>query len=123
MIKRAVCAVLKNEGKFLSVTRKDDHNDYGFPGGKVEDGESLLEAIKREVFEETGLEISDIKKVHEGYDDCDYFVTCYSASWNGNINIGDKVEETGLVQWVDKDVLTTKSSFKEYNKTIFNNLK
>ena len=35
-------------------------NNYGwvFPGGQVEEGENLINALKREVFEETGIKIS-----------------------------------------------------------------
>lgn len=34
---------------------------WGVPGGKVEWGESLLEAVHREVFEETGLRVFDVR--------------------------------------------------------------
>ena len=39
------------------------HNDYQFPGGHVEEGETLLQTVKREVEEETGivLDISSIE--------------------------------------------------------------
>lgn len=31
------------------------HNDYQFPGGHVDDGEKLIDTLKREVLEETGI--------------------------------------------------------------------
>ena len=31
------------------------YHDYQFPGGHVEDGESLIEAMNRELLEETGI--------------------------------------------------------------------
>ena len=31
------------------------HNDYQFPGGHVDDGETLTETVKREILEETGI--------------------------------------------------------------------
>ena len=39
------------------------HNDYQFPGGHVEDGETLVQTVNREVLEETGikLELTDIE--------------------------------------------------------------
>lgn len=63
----AVIAVLRCNGKFL-LLRRDDANEvdariYSGIGGKVEPGESFLEAIVREVQEETGL-IIPAEKFH-----------------------------------------------------------
>ena len=37
------------------------HNEYQFPGGHVEDGEELEEAVIREIKEETGIELKEVK--------------------------------------------------------------
>ncbi len=34
------------------------HHEYQFPGGHVEEGENLIDAINREVLEETGIELN-----------------------------------------------------------------
>lgn len=36
-----------------------------FPGGKVEEGESLLEAARREVYEETGAKVDELSQIAE----------------------------------------------------------
>ena len=36
---------------------------YAFPGGHIEEGESLVESVIREIYEETGLTIVDPKLV------------------------------------------------------------
>lgn len=38
------------------------HNDYQFPGGHVEKGETLIQTVNREILEETGINL-DIKDV------------------------------------------------------------
>lgn len=35
------------------------HNTYQFPGGHLKDGETLLDCLKREIKEETGIELED----------------------------------------------------------------
>lgn len=50
--------------KLLIVNSKQElllgysHHDYQFPGGHVEDGETLVETINRELLEETGIELN-----------------------------------------------------------------
>jgi phosphoglycolate phosphatase len=55
--------ILDAEGKLLVVkTHKWSHR-WGIPGGKIKRGESSLEALRREIMEETALELEDIRFV------------------------------------------------------------
>ncbi|HLZ03848.1 MAG TPA: NUDIX hydrolase [Bradyrhizobium sp.] len=55
----AVSAAIFRDGKVLLLrrARSPGKGFYSLPGGRVEFGESLHEALKREVHEETGLKI------------------------------------------------------------------
>jgi len=56
--KHFVTAVIINKNfEVLAVSRKTDHSDFGMPGGKVEEGETPIDACIREVLEETGLNV------------------------------------------------------------------
>lgn len=44
-----------------------DNVKWQFPGGKPNKGENLLETLMREVFEETSLDVSNMKKDFFGY--------------------------------------------------------
>ncbi len=53
--------VVNKEGKLVLV--EQGGNSWSFPKGHVEDGEPLLAAAKREIFEETG--ITDLEYIEE----------------------------------------------------------
>jgi len=54
---------IKMKDKFLLHKRANNDNfgagKWSIVGGKVEEGETILEALKREVFEEAGIEIDE----------------------------------------------------------------
>jgi len=58
------CAgIVKKEDKFLLVKTNYGSGEYWiFPGGGVESGESMRDCVKREIKEETGIDV-DIKKL------------------------------------------------------------
>jgi 8-oxo-dGTP pyrophosphatase MutT (NUDIX family) len=49
--------VVRGPQEAILLERRHDCGWWGLPGGKVEPGESLIDAAVREVFEETGLTI------------------------------------------------------------------
>lgn len=54
--------------KILVINSKEEillgysHNNYQFPGGHVEDGESLPQTVNREMLEETGIDL-EVKNI------------------------------------------------------------
>ena len=52
----SVYALIKKDGNILTLTNKSN-GKYWFPGGGLEIGEKMEEALKREVQEEVGLDI------------------------------------------------------------------
>ncbi len=48
-------------GKLLMIQTHKWSNLWGIPGGKIERGESAIDALKREILEETALAITDIQ--------------------------------------------------------------
>ena len=79
---------------------------YAFPGGNIEEGESLVESVIREVYEETGLTIADPKLVAvkdwEPDEGGRYIVFCYKATeFTGQL----RSSEEGEVSWVAMDQL------------------
>jgi 8-oxo-dGTP pyrophosphatase MutT (NUDIX family) len=67
---RVVGCILQNNGKILLLFRSTTETDpslWGLPAGKVEGNETDLQTVVREVFEETGIRLSDSSVQHLGY--------------------------------------------------------
>lgn len=61
--KVGVGVLVFKDGKVLLGKRKGSHGagEYAAPGGHLEHLESIQECVRREVYEETGIEIQNIK--------------------------------------------------------------
>jgi ADP-ribose pyrophosphatase YjhB (NUDIX family) len=114
----AQVVLINPEGLVLGVSRKDNHEDFGLPGGKMEpidNGEPKFTAI-REAFEETGLQISNLRLVFAMHKD-GYMGHCYLADYKGEINHN----EPHVVKWLPFETLI-KGSFGKYNEMVCESL-
>jgi len=80
----AASSLIVNEGKILFIQRakKPGKGKWGFPGGSLKERETSLQAIKREIKEETGLDI-EIKRKLGTYlylnKNSEYSIDCFLA--------------------------------------------
>ena len=92
--------------QYRSPERYKKWSGYAFPGGHIEEGESIAESVIREVYEETGLTITAPKLVAvkdwEPDEGGRYIVFCYKATrFSGQLTSS----EEGEVSWIEKDQL------------------
>ena len=66
IVRVGVGVVICRAGKVLLGKRTGSHgaDTWALPGGHIEYGESPVDTIQREVAEETGLEVRNIKKLN-----------------------------------------------------------
>jgi 8-oxo-dGTP diphosphatase len=104
-------------GKILGVSRKDNSKDFGLPGGKVDEGETLYEAMVREVYEETGLVVKQAMPFFFR-EDTEYVAVVYLVQeYEGEI----QTTESGKVEWIDFETLM-QGSFSEYNTKLYEHI-
>jgi len=95
-VKKVVAAIIKQEGKVL-LTQREDFAFWCLPGGYVEEGESELIAIQREVLEETGFNIVLSHLV----------IQCTKPLWRGGVvmSIFDAVAKYTMPKEMSPEVL------------------
>ncbi len=111
--REAVRAVIL-KGKKL-VMMQTNKGDYKFPGGGLEKGENNIEALKREVKEETGYNVIKIGELlgkaterrRDIYEDNTYFVM---NSYYYVCEIGDEKGRQNLDEYEKEQQFTVKNS-------------
>jgi 8-oxo-dGTP diphosphatase len=104
-----IAVIIVKKGKVLLGKRKGSHGSgsWAFPGGHLEMNESIEDCARREVFEETGLSIKNIRYATFTNDifqeEQKHYVTLFVvAEYNGGelrINEPDKCEKWEWFTW------------------------
>ena len=118
MRKEAVVVVIEDDEQVLGVSRRDDPNAFGLPGGKVDPGETPEQAAAREFEEETGFRVKNLVPFFQ-HKEGDFFVTAFTGDLG--MRTAQRSGETGVVAWVDRKTLCT-GPFGEFNRKMFKEL-
>lgn len=104
----AAAVVVNPDNKILIAKRADDAHQGGlweFPGGKVEPGESVEQALARELLEETGIQVElarPLIRVHHNYADKSVLLDV----WRVGVFSGDAHGREGQpIKWVRAEEL------------------
>ncbi|TAL14905.1 NUDIX domain-containing protein [Patescibacteria group bacterium] len=100
------------DGKFLMGRRKGSHgaDTWSIPGGHMEFGESFEQTAKREVMEETGMAIKNVRfaavtnDVFES-DNKQYVTVWVMSDWNKNEPAVTEPDKFIDQKWIDIDNL------------------
>ena len=119
IVELTVLCLIEDENKILLQNRvKKDWQGYALPGGHVEPGESFVNAVVREMKEETGLTVinprlAGVKQfpIENGR----YVVLLFKATrWYGDLISSDE----GQMEWVEYDNLTNIKTVDDFDELI-----
>jgi 8-oxo-dGTP diphosphatase len=111
------------EGEKLLVVKDRIWQTYKLPGGHIDDRENISNALKREVFEETGIDVEFDSIVSLGhfipgqFNESNLYVICRAKTLSNEINIQD-CEEIIEAKWIDIDEYLNHDEVLPYNKKI-----
>lgn len=137
MLHRVRAIILKNNQLLTIKREKTDITYFVFPGGGVEPGEGLEEAMKRECKEELGVDVNIVKEfVSERFDrgeikQLEHFYICDIASGELGTGNGPEYDEnsnyegTHEIEWlnIDDNILNYDLRPKEVVIKLINSLK
>ncbi|MBO4915941.1 MAG: 8-oxo-dGTP diphosphatase [Oscillospiraceae bacterium] len=108
LVELTVLCLIEDGDRILLQNRvKKDWQGYALPGGHVEPGESFVDAVIREVKEETGLVVADPRLVGVKQfptENGRYVVLLFKATrWSGRL----VSSEEGHMEWIEYDRLST----------------
>lgn len=113
-------AVIVNDNKLLMLYNSKT-NKYFIPGGGVDEGETVLQAVKREALEESGYDVEPIKELWSNFYEVpmewenkkfishrvEYYYLCFLKNLNyKNVNGIEGEYDCEIIQkWIDFDAL------------------
>lgn len=116
-----LCLITDGDRMLLQNRIKNDWQGYTLPGGHVEPGESFVDAVIREMKEETGLDIMNPRLVgvkQFPIKDGRYVVLLFKAiEFSGTVISSDE----GQMEWVESNRLSeinTVDDFKDLMRVI-----
>ena len=117
----SVKAIIRNNAGEVLLT-KEDNSVWSFPGGGIEHGETALEALQRELYEEAKIDAPfkatpiDIESIFVDHADVWVVLILYEVAFDSSFSFakGDDVQEVAF-----KDPDTFKDSDETWERLVY----
>ena len=99
----AVAGLVRKGDKVL-ILYSEEKQDWEFPGGQVEEGETITQALQREILEETGI-VAEVKTLSGVYSNIKFHPPILMLDFLCDWVSGDLVtsSESEKVEWVTRE--------------------
>ncbi len=117
-----VGGIVRDDNQLL-VIKDRFTKGYKLPGGHVDHQETIKKALKREVFEETGVEVEFESIINLGHftraqlEASNLYIVCTAKAISKEISIHDK-SEILEAKWINIDTFLNSEETNIYNKSV-----
>ena len=117
-----VGAIVFDEGRLL-VIKDRISSGYKLPGGHIDKDESIINAVKREVYEETGINIEFESIINIGhfrngqFGESNLYIVCTAIALSKEISINDS-NEIEEARWMLPEDFLNSENVNNYNKSV-----
>ncbi len=111
------------DGDNLLVIKDRFSKGYKLPGGHIDNNETIKEAMKREVYEETGIKVEFESIVNLGhftrgqFEESNLYIVCTAKALSKEITIHDS-SEIVEAKWIEIEEFLNSPDTNNYNKSV-----
>jgi 8-oxo-dGTP diphosphatase len=111
------------DGNQLLVVKDQFSTGYKLPGGHIDNNESIKDALKREVYEETGIKVEFESIVNLGhftqgqFDVSNLYIVCTAHALTKEITVYD-ASEIVEARWIDIEEFLNSEHTNNYNRRV-----
>lgn len=114
-------AIYSHDKSKVLVIHMDRVNGWGLPGGHIEENEEMDNVMRRELFEECGVEPKYLKKVDFFYHSNGKIVLAYVGTLKSDEIISKQDNLEGIPKWLTREDFEKIEIEPNYRKLVLDN--
>lgn len=114
-------AIYSHDKSKVLVIHMDQFNDWGLPGGHIEENEDMDDTMRRELFEECGVKPESLQKIDFFYHSNGKIVLAYVGTLKNDDIISRQDNLEGIPKWLTRDEFENIVIEPNYRKLVLAN--